>query len=255
MSRHAFAKELMVRPGGVYPKYGAVETRAEAARCAELFKKNALKVDGIIVTLPNFGDERGIAEAIRLSGLDVPVLVQATPDDPTRMGLSDRRDSFCGKLSACNNLVQYGVPFTLTKSHTVEVDSPEFREDLAKFAAVCRVVKGMRHVRIGAIGARPAAFNTVRYSEKILEAHGISVETLDLSEVFAAATKLRDSDRKVAERLAAIKAYVPTDGVKNEYIAKMAKLAVVIDDFAQENALDACAVQCWLSMEIGRAHV
>ncbi len=45
------------------------------------------------------------------------------------------------------------------------------------------MVRGLRGLRIGAIGARPAAFNTVRYSEKILEANGISVETIDLSEI------------------------------------------------------------------------
>lgn len=147
-------------------RFGTVETREDARKCADLFRANAGKLNGIIVTLPNFGDERGIAEAIRMAGLDVPVLLQATPDDPAKMGLSDRRDSFCGKISAANNLVQYGIPFTLTRNHTVAVGGEDFARDLAKFAAVCRVVKGMRHVRLGAIGARPAAFNTVRYSEK-----------------------------------------------------------------------------------------
>ncbi len=56
-------------------KYGAIETRTEAARCAELFKKNR-DTDGIIVTLPNFGDERAIADTLRFANLDVPVLVQ-----------------------------------------------------------------------------------------------------------------------------------------------------------------------------------
>ena len=63
-------------------------------------------------------------------------------------------------------------------------DSDLFRQDLEWFAAVCRVVRGLRRLRIGAIGARPAAFNTVRYSEKILEGTGISVEArIDLSEI------------------------------------------------------------------------
>jgi len=131
----------------------------------------------------------------------------------------------------------------------VAVGGEDFARDLAEFAAVCRVVKGMRHVRLGAIGARPAAFNTVRYSEKILESHGISVEPLDLSELFAAAGKLGETDRKVTAKLAQIRAYIPTEGVGAEYIRRMAKLAVVIDDFARKNDLDACAVQCWTSME------
>src|SRR5689334_22052931 len=164
-------------------KYGAVETRAEAARCADLFKKNRDRIDGIIVTLPNFGDERGIADALRMADLPVPVLIQATPDVAGRMTIADRRDSFCGKMSVCNNLKQYGIPYSLTTRHTEAPDSELFAADLQKFAAVCRVVRGLRRLRIGAIGARPAAFNTVRYSEKILESSGISVEPIDLSEI------------------------------------------------------------------------
>ena len=65
-------------------KYGAVETREESRRCAELFKRNRERIDGVIVTLPNFGEERAIADALRLADLRVPVLIQATPDDPEK---------------------------------------------------------------------------------------------------------------------------------------------------------------------------
>ena len=99
-------------------KHGAVETYAESQKCAELFKKHAEEIDGIIITLPNFGEERGIVDAIRLSGLKVPVLVQATPDRSDAMTIATRRDSFCGKMSACNNLMQYGIPYSLTTLHT-----------------------------------------------------------------------------------------------------------------------------------------
>src|SRR6202008_3434314 len=119
-------------------KYGAVETHEEAKRCAALFRKHDKEIDGVIVTLPNFGDERAIADALRLARLDVPVLVQATPDAPSKMSISHRRDSFCGKMSACNNLKQYGIPYSLTKVHTVSPDSQDFQNDLAWFAAVCR---------------------------------------------------------------------------------------------------------------------
>ncbi|MGB6547062.1 MAG: hypothetical protein WBE97_15715, partial [Candidatus Acidiferrales bacterium] len=164
-------------------KHGAVETYEEAKRCAALFRSKADALDGVVVTLPNFGDERAIADTLRLARLDIPVLVQATPDTQSKMTITHRRDSFCGKMSACNNLKQYGIPYSLTKLHTEAPDSPEFGKDIEWFAAVCRVVKGLRNLRIGTLGARPAAFNTVRYSEKLLEASGISVETLDLSEV------------------------------------------------------------------------
>ena len=158
---------------------GAVETFQEAKRCAERFKKHADTMDGVVVSLPNFGDERAIADTLRLSGLQVPVLMQATPDTPGKMTISDRRDSFCGKMSACNNLMQYGIPYSLTTLHTEAPDSEEFKKDLEWFLGVCRVARGMRRLRVGSIGARPAAFNTVRYSEKLLEASGISVVTIE----------------------------------------------------------------------------
>ena len=172
-------------------KHGAVETHEEAKRCAQLFRANADHIDGVIVTLPNFGDERAIADTLRLARLGVPVLVQATPDTAGKMTIAHRRDSFCGKMSACNNLKQYGIPYSLTSLHTVSPDSEEFKKDLAWFAGVCRVVRGLRNLRIGAIGARPTAFNTVRYSEKTFGANGISVETLDLSEVMGRICRMK----------------------------------------------------------------
>lgn len=229
--------------------YGAVETYKEATICAELFKRHADEIDGIIITLPNFGEERGIADAIRLANLQVPILIQATPDDAGKMGIAFRRDSFCGKMSICNNLRQYGIPFTLTTLHTEAPDSAEFAGDLEEFAATCRIVRGFRNLRIGAIGARPAAFNTVRYSEKLLERSGITVDTLDLSEIFGRIRRLSDSDDAVREKLQAIKAYLPVRDTPEAALAKMAKLGVVIDGWMRSNALDITSVQCWTSME------
>jgi L-fucose isomerase-like protein len=230
-------------------KYGAVETREESRRCAELFKKNRDKIDGIIVTLPNFGEERAIADTLRLADLRVPVLIQATPDDPKKMTIAFRRDSFCGKMSACNNLRQYGIPYSITTLHTEAVDSAEFRHDLAWFASVCRVVNGFRNLRVGAIGARPAAFNTVRYSEKILEANGISIETLDLSEVLGRISRMKDNDDAAQAKLASIKKYVESKDVPEVALMKMAKLGAVIDQWMASTEVQISAVQCWTSLE------
>jgi L-fucose isomerase-like protein len=230
-------------------KYGAVETREESRRCADLFKKNADRIDGIIVTLPNFGEERAIADTLRLAGLRVPVLIQATPDDPKKMTIAFRRDSFCGKMSACNNLKQYGIPYSITTLHTEAPDSPEFVRDLQWFAAVCRIVNGFRNLRIGAIGARPAAFNTVRYSEKILEANGISIETLDLSEVLGRIDRMKDTDDLAQGKLASIKKYVETKDVPATALMKMAKLGAVIDQWMAATEVAISAVQCWTSLE------
>src|SRR5258707_3638958 len=210
-------------------KYGAVETREESRRCADLFKRNRDRIDGVIVTLPNFGEERAIADTLRLADLHVPVLIQATPDDPKKMTIAFRRDSFCGKMSACNNLRQYGIPYSITTLHTETPDSPEFVRDLQWFAAVCRVVNGFRNLRIGAIGARPAAFNTVRYSEKILEANGISIDTLDLSEVLGRIGRMPENDDAGEADAPSIKKYVDSKDVPDTALMKMAKLGAVID--------------------------
>ncbi|MBA7657613.1 hypothetical protein ES703_65552 [subsurface metagenome] len=229
--------------------YGSVETYQDAKKCAELFKKNKEDIGGILVTLPNFGDERGVADTIRLSDLDVPVLVHAFPDDLEKMDIANRRDSFCGKLSACNNMSQYGIPYSLTRLHTLDPQSEDFRKDLQRFGSICRVVKGLRRARFGQVGARPANFLTVRYSEKLLEQAGITVESIDLSEIFGRAWKLGDADPEVQKKLESIKGYVNTGGVPAEALLKMARFGLVLERFIEENELAGTAIQCWTSME------
>ncbi len=230
-------------------KLGAVETWADAQKCGDLLRSNRDRIDGILVCLPNFGDEKGIADSIRLGDVRVPILVQACPDDLDQFGLNRRRDAFCGKISACNNLRQYGSKFSLTRDHTVSILNSRFREDLEQFVAVCRVIRGLSRVRIGAIGARPNAFNTTRYSEKLLEASGISVSTIDLSEVFGNAVKLSDSDRRVKHRVEQIRGYADASKVPDEAILKMAKFALVVDDWMQSLGISATAIQCWSSLQ------
>jgi L-fucose isomerase-like protein len=230
-------------------KFGAVESMDDAQKCAELFKQNADKIDGILVTLPNFGDERGVANALRWSGLRVPVLVHAFNDDPKTMTIKDRRDSFCGKMSVCNNLRQYKVPFTLTRLHTCAPDSKSLALDLQDFVVTCRVMKAMKNLRIGALGARPTAFNTVRYSEKLLEQSGISIETLDLFELFGWVGKMKDSDAAVEQKLKEIQAYVSTKSIPPVALLKMAKFGVAVDKWMKETRLNATAIQCWTAME------
>lgn len=230
-------------------KLGGVEIFAEAQKCAALFRKHAEEMDGILVVLPNFGDEKGVAETIHLSGLKVPVLIQACPDDLGKMDVVNRRDAWCGKISVCNNLYQFGIKYSLTTKHVVGLSDPSFIADLNNFIGVCRVVKGMRKVRIGAVGARPGAFNTVRYSEKILQRNGISVTTVDLSEILGNANKLTADDASVKAKLEKIHAYTSVGSTPNDRLIQIAKLDVVLADFMQENALDATAIQCWTSIQ------
>jgi len=230
-------------------KLGSVETYAHSKACAELFKANREKINGVLVVLPNFGDEKGVADTIKLSGLNVPILVQAYPDKLQAFNVERRRDSFCGKISACNNLRQYGYDFSLTSLHTSHPRSASFKADLAKFIGVCRVVRGLRTARLGAIGARPGSFQTVRYSEKILQASGITVTTIDLSEILGEASRLSDDAPRVKNKLEAITAYARHDTVPSPALVRMAKLGLVIDDWMQANDLQATALQCWTSMQ------
>ena len=244
----AGAKAIVLSPEE--SKYGAVETYTESQRCAELFKKHAEEIDGIIVTLPNFGEERGIVDAIRLSGLKVPVLVQATPDrsdgdddchaarqllrQDERMQQHDAvRDSVLADNAAHRELERR------PSSKRISSGSPQ----------VCRVVKGLKNLRIGAIGARPTAFNTVRYSERIFETSGITIETIDLSEIFGRINRMKDNDDAAQAKLAAIKKYVTTTGIADAALLKMAKLGAVIDGWMKQAHVTISAVQCWTSME------
>jgi L-fucose isomerase-like protein len=230
-------------------KLGGVETHAEARQCAELFARHRDRISGVLVVLPNFGDEKGVADTLKLAGLGVPVLVQGYPDDLDRLDVARRRDSFCGKISVCNNLRQAGIPYSLTTRHVVHPLDASFRADLARFVAVCRVVRGLRRVRLGAVGARPGAFNTVRYSEKILERNGITVTTVDLSEILAAAARFGEQDARLVAKLDEIRAYAPTAAVPPAKLVQMARLGVALDDFVAAQCLDATAIQCWTSLQ------
>lgn len=179
----------------------------------------------------------------------MPVLVHAFPDDPDHLDLAGRGDAFCGKISVCNNLTQYGIPFSLTQMHTVYPEEASFKEDLRWFAQVCQIVNGFKNLKIGAIGARPSAFNTVRFSEKILESYGISVETIDLSEVFAQMQKLSPEEAALKEKLQQLRFYCDVSAVPEEKLEVMAKFAVVVENWMEENNLRATAIQCWTSIE------
>ncbi|MBN1642200.1 MAG: fucose isomerase [Anaerolineae bacterium] len=229
---------------------GAIETREHAKLCADLFNARADEIDGIIIVLPNFGDELGIVQTLDMARLDVPVLVQACDDELDKLSVSERRDAFCGKLSVCNNLYQYGIPFTNTTYHTCPIDSEEFLDDLDFFARVCRVVNGLRHARIGAIGARPGAFQTVRYSEKLLQATGITVVPVDLSEIIFGARSLGDNDPAVVRKVGEIRAYgrIPAT-IPAANVLKQTKLSVTIERWMDENECDASAVECWDSIQ------
>ena len=229
---------------------GQTMTYEEAKKCAALFRAHSYEIEGIIVCLPNFGEETGVADAIKMSGLNVPILIQACDDDLDKLQLENRRDAYCGKLSLCSNLYQYGIPYSLTARHTCPVDSEEFHADVERFARICAVVKALRTARIAQLGARVTPFRTVRYSEKLLQQAGISVITEDMSEIFADAWLLQDDDPRVLAREAEIRAYGNIcPGIAREKVLKQAKLSLTIDQWMADHECVASAVQCWDSVE------
>ena len=227
----------------------SIETREDGLKCAELFRQNRDRIDGIIVSLPNFGFEIGIINAISVADLNVPILVQACEDENDKVDLDSRRDAFCGKISVCNNLYQYGIPFTDTTLHTYSIYSELLAKDINKFAGICRVVNGLRHARIGAIGARPAGFQTVRASEKLLQKSGITVVPVDLSEILGAARKIEDTDVELLKKLEEIKCYAVVPKEYSDKLVLQAKFGVAVERWIEANQIDAVAVQCWDSLE------
>ena len=227
----------------------SIETREDGLKCAELFRQNRDRIDGIIVSLPNFGFEIGIINAISVADLNVPILVQACDDENDKVDLDSRRDAFCGKISVCNNLYQYGTPFTDTTLHTYSIYSELLAKDINKFAGICRVVNGLRHARIGAIGARPAGFQTVRASEKLLQKSGITVVPVDLSEILGAARKIEDTDVELLKKLEEIKCYAVVPKEYSDKLVLQAKFGVAVERWIEANQIDAVAVQCWDSLE------
>jgi L-fucose isomerase-like protein len=240
--------EYVILPESETPT-GNIEGYEDAIKSAKYFKQKADKIDGIIVVLPNFGDELGVVNTIKMSGLNVPVLVQACDDDNDKVGVKERRDAFCGKLSVCNNLYQYGIKFTNTTYHTYSLDDPEFEKDVHKFAAVCRVVKGMKGLRVGAIGTRPIGFQTMRFSEKILQKSDITIVPVDMSEILAAAEKMNDNAKKVIEKAEAIQKYGTCNILHKGQITRQARFGLAVETWIEENDIDISALQCWESIE------
>lgn len=228
-------------------RYGAVETVAEGKVYARFLKENEGKYDGVILCLPNFGDENGAISALRDCG--VPILIQAYPDEIGKMDFSQRRDAFCGKFSIMDVFCQYGLPFTVFEPHTVHPLSDVFTKQIHTFAAVCRVTKGMKRLTVGAIGARTTLFKTVRYDELTLQKYNITVEALDLSEVLLRLNKLDKASEKFKNKVKRLVEYTNFSCCPQNKIETLAGVSVVIDDIIDAYNLDCLAFRCWEEIE------
>jgi L-fucose isomerase-like protein len=228
-------------------RYGAVETREEGRAYAEWLAANRGRYDGVILSMPNFSDENGAIAALQDCG--VPILLQAYPDEIGKMDFEHRRDSYCGKFSIADVFHQYGLPFTMLEPHVVQPLTPAFQRNLDEFAAICRVVKGMRRFSIGCIGARTTAFKTVRFDEIALQKAGITVETFDLSDLFRRVAAMADDNGRVTAKRDRLADYTNCCKVPADKMLTLAKVGVALDDYVDAYHLDTVAIRCWTEMQ------
>jgi L-fucose isomerase-like protein len=228
-------------------RYGAIETPQEGQVYANFLHENQGKFDGVILSLPNFGDENGAVAALKEAG--VPILVQAYPDDLDRMGPDIRRDAFCGKFSIMDVFFQHNLKFTALKPHVVSPSSERFIANLDHFDRLCRVVNGFHHLVVGAIGARTSAFKTVRYDEVALQRMGVTVETFDLSTVIARVKALSAESSAYKAKMDVLKNYTSWDGIPDAAVDNITRLGVVLDELIDENQMDAIAIRCWIELQ------
>ena len=228
-------------------RYGAVETREEGEVFAEFLKSHEGEYDGLIICLPNFGDENGIKEAIK--DVKVPILLQAYPDELDKLDFANRRDAFCGKLGLCAVLKQMKVKFVNTASFTVDPKSDEFTQELIRFSAICRIVKHMKHMRIAVLGARTTAFKSVRFDEGALEARGCDVETLDMTQVFDKIKQISDSDPRIEEWEQEIRAISDISDAPRYAIINQCKLGIALEELREALKVDVFAIRCWSELQ------
>ncbi len=226
-------------------RYGAVETSAEGWVYADFLAGHRGEYQGVILCLPNFGDENGASEALRDCG--TPIYILAYPDELDKMDFARRRDAFCGKLSIMDVFGQNNIPFTAWEPHTLSPLSEEFNIQMREFAAVCRIVGGLKRCRIGAIGARPTAFKTIRFDEVALQKYGITVEVFDNSDLLLEMKRIADGE--LTEKAARFRAYTDCSEVPPDKLLTLSRLSLALDRMIERHKLDALGLRCWFDLE------
>ncbi len=170
----------------------------------------------------------------------------------TRSTSHSRRDAFCGKLSVCNNLYQYGIPFTDTTSHTCDARQPGVRRRPRPVRRVCRTVQRPApgpHRRHRRPPRRLPDHALQREAAAGLRHHGGHRSTSRRSS--ARPQRLDDGDADVKAKLRGRSA--PTAGSRPPSGARTSSSrpssGVAIDRWMRENECDATAIQCWTSVQ------
>ena len=243
---HRVGAEVLI-PDVSLTRYGAVETAEEGRFYARFLAEHQGEYQGLVICLPNFGDENGIKEAIK--DVNVPIFLQAYPDELGKLDFANRRDAFCGKLGLCAVLKQMKMPFVSSESFTVHPLSDEFEQELLKFLSVCRIVQRMRYMRVCVLGARTTAFKSVRFDEGALESVGVDVETFDLTQVFDKMKDIEDNDPRLSLWKDKLNATADTCDTPEYAILNQCKLGVALNKVRDEMQADALAIRCWSELQ------
>ncbi len=238
--------DCLMLPEGL-TSHGAVESPEDGEIFANFLRENHGKFSGVILCLPNFGDELGATAALKDAG--VPIFIHAYPDELGKMAPEFRRDAFCGKFAMTDVFRQFGIKYTTLSPHVVHPSSDEFRENIEYFDRLCRVVKGLKGLHIGALGARTTPFKSVRYDELTLQKHNIDVETFDLSAIIQQTRELADDAKEVKAKGDELRSVMLWNKVPEESFGNLAKLGVVMDRIIAENHLNAIAIRCWIELQ------
>ena len=246
---------------------GAVQTRDEGRRWAAWLETRRGSYDAILWSLPNFGDESGMLPALLGAGKrGDTIFLHAYPDKLDEMGWNERRDSFCGMMSAMDVLQQYSVPFVKLPPHVVHPNSDAFRQNMDMVAAIARGEKhdpylpiepesctGNENVLDGtvllAMGARTTPFMTCRYDELTAAKNGLSVETTDLSKVFHQMDQVDPQSDQYRKRAEQLKGYSNWQKGTEDALDQQVRLLVVMDGYIEEVEPSVIALRCWTEFQ------
>ena len=228
-------------------KYGAVETTQEGMVYHDFLEEHHGEYDGVIICLPNFGDENGIKAALR--DVNVPVLLQAYPDEIGKMDFAQRRDAFCGKLGLCSVFKQMGFKFTSGKPFVMHPLSDAFNKELTEFKAICNIVKKMRYMRLGVFGARTTAFKSVRFDEGAMERLGCDTESFDFTTVMEKYNEITADCEEAKFFKEKLLATADFSDAADYALDNLARFGATMMWFVKDQKLDAISVRCWSELQ------
>lgn len=240
------AHDGVLDPASGATPHGTVNTLDEAETVAALFAREG--VNALVICPVDFGDERSATKVAERLG--VPVLLYATKEPPAREDASLARvsDSYCGNLSIAAGLHRRGLPFRFAGVHLPE--EADLCAEVEAFVRAAAVAKSLRGARIGQVGTRPMAFETVAYDEVAMARQfGQNVIPCNLADVVSAAKALADDDPRVLARMEETRAGVAHVTVSETHLRQAARMELALEDFFRRHRLAAMAVQCWPAIQ------